>query len=587
MPTTRPPRKRHFRTAVTAACIAGALVAACVGRQAPDHHWRGARFEPQDGTNEFRLASPGGWDDLELAVAYEKYHSAHVCGRDDAGRLLIAAAEYADGAYPERTISTFIVSADVADTLVLWPDRWLVCPVSPQRTNSDLLVWFPEAWYERASPRGRADTIGLFQHNYSMDFKLLNKSKFTTSLEAAARGESLAVYSRLAIVGLDGEERTRFGFDPRYTADDGFLYETSGGSVAIVETDGGYANSDLFYLLFSQPRLHDGDAVSLRSSEDIDGSYRGFFLVDLEHDAPLWYRRMGVTCLKNHLVDLDRDGVDEIILDTYCSENGVSGGGTTDAGSVYIICLDQGGNILWKKRLLGVHLGAQSAAVDVTGDGNLEVLVTWSSGIYEHMGGAAVLSADGRTLAERTDLGGLYGMAVADFDGDGEVEIATGGPDNQIYILNASLDVECSRIDSTDLFMPAQDPAGEYAGRRFYDCGVIWRSRTMPIAASDLNGDGVAEVLALHTAWHRWGTPDYGTVLCGRGDIVVLNGQLEELMRASADHRTTENRTFPMDAPASMKMESFPLDIDGDGEPELMVGTKGRGLFAYRGTHGG
>ncbi len=583
MPGRRGSRHRHLRAALVAVGAVGAIAIAIAGRRAPDHHWVSARLEPQDGTNAFLLAPRTDWDGIEVAASYESYHSMHICGLDRDGVPILATAEYTND-QPLRTISTHVVSAAGGETLAGWDDRWLVCPVSQGRGQSDLLLWFPEAWHEHASSVGRSDTIGLFRHNYAMDFKLLSRNTFTTSLEAAARGESLAVYSRLAVVGPDGEEKLRFAFDPRYTADDGFLYETPGGRVVIVETDGGYSNSDLFYVLLSQPQLVDGAAVTLRSSDDIDGSYRGFFAVDVESGAPLWYRRMGVTSMKNHLVDLDGDGIDEILLDTYCAENSVSGGGTTDSGTAYVMCLDQGGNILWRKRFLGTHLGAQSAAVDVTGDGLPEVFVTWSSGLFEHQGGAAVLSADGRTLAERTDLGGLYGMAVADFDGDGEVEIATGGPESIIYILNADLEVECSRTDSTDLLTSAHDPDGVYATRRFHDTGVIWRHRVMPVAASDVNGDGVADVLALQTMWQRWDM-GIGTILCGRGDLVVLDGRLEELMRVARDHREGGARGFPADMPASMKMVAFPLDIDADGAAEFMLGTMGRGLYAYRGLH--
>ncbi len=485
-------------------------------------------------------------------------------------------------------ISTFVISAGDGDTLAFWKNRWLVCPISPGSAGGgDLLLWFPEAWYERAGALTRADTIALFRHNYARDFKLLNRDTFTSSLEAAARGDSLAVYSRLAVTGPGGKELDRFEFDDRFTADEGFLYETPGGAVAIIETDGGYANSDFFYLLFDQPELVEGEAVIVTDSDDIEGNYRGFFTVALEPGKSLWYRRLGVTSQRSHLVDLDRDGIDEILLEAYCAENGVSGGGTTDAGTTYALCLDQGGNIIWRKRLLGIHLGVQAAAVNVTGDEDLEVLIVWSSGYDEQMGGVAVLSADGKTLVERTDLGGLYALAVADFDGDGEVEMATSGPNSRIYILDASLNVEHTRVDSTDLLMPAQLPYAEYAPNGFYDSGLIWRSRVMPVAASDLDGDGVSDLIALHTTWHRWDMPGVGVVLCGRGDIVVLDGELNEIMRAPVDCRTTDGGTYPLDMPASMKLESFPLDIDGDGEDELIIGTKGQGLFAYRGTNGG
>jgi len=581
MPRGLSPLNHHAGVALVVLGALAALIVAAAGRRPPQHHWASARLEPQDGTNSFTMTGPA-WAGVGSSSAHHSYHSMHVCGGRSPGEPLIATSDYTYGR-TLRDISTHVFNPATGETLIAWPDRWLVCPVQPDERRSDLLLWFPEAWYERASEKGAADPVRLFQHNYAMDFKLLNTDTFTTALEAAARGESLAVYSRLAIVGMDAEEQSRFRFDPRYTADDGFLYETEGGRVAVVETDGGYANTDLFYLLFGQPQITDGEALTLRSSEDIDGSYRGFFTVDIEQGTPLWYRRMGVTSVRNRPVDLDGDGIDEILVETYCAENGVSGGGTTDAGSVYVLCLDQGGNILWRKRLLGFHLGAQVAAADTDGDGMPEVVVTWSSGYYEQVGGIAILSADGRTLRERTDLGGLYGTVVADFDSDGAVEIATGGPGGRIYALDTNLAVESTRVDTTDLLLLAEDHDGAHAERGFHDTGTVWRSRVMPVAATDLTGDGVPEIVALHTAWQRWdmGLP---TIWCGRGDLVVMDGGLDELIRAARDHRMGGRYAFPADMPASRKMVAFPLDVDADGRSELILGTMGRGMFVYWGT---
>ena len=556
----------------------GALAVAWCGRRPPDYGWRGSQPCAQDGTNTLRLN--GEYDGLRLLAAYPPHQSMGVLSGPQGNSPAVVLSHSVAQTPTTRRIHTTVVDMSSGDTLALWADRWLVCPLDPDSSDGDILLWHPEADYVRTRSRATFDTVALFRHNYALDYKLMNTSKFTSSLEAAARGESLAVTSRLLVTGVDGNEQGVITFDPRYTADSGHLYETSRGPLGLVTTDGGYANSDLFHLLLDQPRLIDGEPITVASADDIEGSYGGFFCVAPQAEECLWYRRLGLSGVTYRAVDLDCDGCDEILVETYCAENGVSGGGTTDAGTAYLLCVDQGGNIIWRKRVLGFHLGVQAAAVDITGGENLEVVMVWSSGFYEETGGVAILAADGRTLVERTDLGGLYTLAIADFDADGAMEIATSGPEGRIYLLDSSLDVKHTRVDSTDLLAPAGSPSGQSMPRRFCDSGVIWRRRVVPLAATDVNGDGIPELIALHTAWHRWDMPGVSTIMCGRGDIVVLDGGLNEITRVEIDHRTAGVRLPPGDHPASLKLRSFAVDIDADGVDELMIASRSRGLFA-------
>ncbi|MBD3368701.1 MAG: hypothetical protein GF405_11110 [Candidatus Eisenbacteria bacterium] len=574
---------RRALQALTVGCIAVSLAIGLSGTGPRDARWNPAQIWSTPSTRAFELEG-GAWGDIELAASLPQFASIDVLEPGGDRPPVLAMSDYSRDGSLQRSILTWTVAGVSGDTLAVWPGRWLVSSL-PQRygLEGDLLLWFPETWYEDAGPEMRADTVALFRHNYAMSYKLLDLDALRNAVRAAARGEMASVYSRLIVAGLDGGERNRIAFDPRYTADVGFLFDTAHGPLAIVETDGGYANSDLFYLLLDQPTLKDGEAVAITDSDDIEGSYRGFFVADLARNEALWYRRLGASSVRYHPVDLDRDGVDEILVETYCAENGVSGGGTTDAGTAYLLCLDQGGNILWRRRVLGVHNGVQCAAADFVGDGDLEIAMVWSSGRYEESGGAAVIDARGEVLAVRTDLGGLYAIAAADFDGDGRVEFATSGPDCRVAILNGALEIEQARPDTTDLLRARPGTDGGPQDRPFQGTGLVWRRRAMPIGACDVDGDGREDLVCLQTAWHRWDVTGVRTVWCGRGDIVIYDHELDVLMRERVVASTTASGRHPADAPASLKLRAFPLDADRDGRSELVLTARGHGLYFFEG----
>ncbi len=558
-----------------------AVLTGWLGTRPPQHTWCSGHPVSQPSTRSLEL-DPGGWDGIRLEEASPPFGWLDVCARGEGGSPVLATSDYSRDTYPERSIATAAREWTSGDTLAVWPDRWLVCALpDDEGLAGDLLLWYPESWYVKAGAEARADTIALFRHNYALSFKLLDLDALTSSVRATARGEMASVYSRLLIVDLEGEELSRFAFDPRYTADAGFPFETRNGPVVLVETDGGYSNSDLFYLLLAQPVLSDGARIAVTSSDDIEGSYRGFFAVDLRMNTPLWYRRLGLSSTAYHPVDLDLDGVDELLVETYSAENSVSGGGTTDVGTGYLLCVDQGGNIIWRKRVHGVHTGVQCAVADVVGDERPEIMMVWSSSRYEELGGAAVLSADGTTLVERTDLGGLYALAAADFDGDGEVEFATGGPGGRVHLLDGSLRLDHSRRDTTDVLRAHCGLDGSPSDMPFQGAGLIWRRRVMPLAASDMDGDGIDDLVALQTAMYRWDVPGVRTIWCGRSDVVVYDGRLDEMMRAIVIAGETPSRKHPADAPASRKLQCFPFDTDADGRDEFVLGSRGQGIYVF------
>jgi hypothetical protein len=221
---------------------------------------------------------------------------------------------------------------------------------------------------------------------------------------------------------------------------------------------------------------------------------------------------------------------------------------------------------------------------DVTGDGRPEVVVVCSSTRHMDMGHAAVLSPGGRTLAERSDLGGLYGITVADFNGDGADEIVTGGPDGTVIMLDGALEVVGSYSD-TAYFMGVPN---WYSSRdtvpdiREAELEQLTR-RVIPLASLDVDGDGDIEVIGLSTAFAhvRWRAHRRATLRPPRGDLIVLDSNLTEEARAIVRRGQFGDSDVPFDAPASLKLNMYPVDLDGDGARELLLSNRGRGLFVF------
>jgi hypothetical protein len=545
-----------------------------------------------DGTCSFDVPNPPAGDDyeLELVDVFPGCSSSYlVAGFDEQGLPIISASNMTL-TKPDRAIAGYLFDAR-GDTLAVLEDKWAVCPTGALTAEPELLVWWPESWYERVhEARIAAHRVDLFRGSFSHDFKLLHTNTFDRALKAAGRGDSLAVYTRALATVPGEEERLRVPVDPLYSADGGIAFTGGDRHFAVVKTDGGFHNVDRFYMLFGQLSLSAGNEYPLISIEDIEGSHRGIFCVDLDNGETLWTNRMGISAPRTHAADLNGDGIDELIVQCYSPENGVSGAGTTDAGTSYVLCLDQSGNVLWRKRYIGVHIGTTAAAADVTGDGQPEVVAVCSSTRYMDMGYASVLSGSGRTLAERSDLGGLYGLAVADFNGDGADEIVTGGPDGSVVMLDGDLNVVASFTDTVDFtrvpnWSSRTDTVPDI---RDIELEQLYR-RVVPYAAFDIDGDGDIEILCLSSAWAhvRWRASKRGTLTPPRGDFVVLNGALEEEARVVIRPEEWGLDRTPFDAPASLKTSIFPVDMDGDGTREILLSNGIRGLYVFKVTRAG
>lgn len=506
-----------------------------------------------------------------------------VAGENEGGLPLIATGHLSD-TWPRRYLTSVLYNA-VAETLAAFPEHCFTCPTGVGWPEPELLLWRPKTWHVPASPLRRDDKAALFRENYARESKILHRDYFMRSLRAAWRGDSLAVDSPLTAVRPDGTERFRVQVDPLYTADSGVVVRSGDSYTAYLETDGGFYNSDRFYVLFDQPALIEGKAQQFLGADDIEGGHRGLLAVDVLEGSMKWTLRTASSPVRTMAGDLNGDGLEELVVQLYCAENGVSGSGMTDAGTCYLLCLDTAGNLLWKKRFLGVHVGVLAAIADVTGDGASEVVVVACSARYMDMGYAAVLSGEGETLSERTDLGGLYGITVADFDEDGNDEIVTGGPAGTVLMLDGELELVAEWRDTVDQRRLPNwvSPRGTLPDLREADPQQCYK-RVVPLASCDVDGDGRKEVLGLWTAWANmvWASSQRGSYFAPRGDLVVLSDALEEELRASVEVGDFGTDWPPSEAPASLKTHILTADMDGDGVREVLLSHGMFGFYVYR-----
>lgn len=388
--------------------------------------------------------------------------------------------------------------------------------------------------------------------------------------------------------------------------------------------DGDAAGDGLVYLAFDNPGP---GTYMLRLTVDMDGrthADKKMFAVDgpYQQDWPgpvLGYQRwMMSTAL---CMDIDEDGRNEIIQSSY--------GGNTAGGYTYIWNEDGSSLSGWPRALMGDPSCSTSAIGDVDGDGDYEVVTTTYryAAIYVwHWQGAQLLPGWPKQYGSRSiiranpvlaDLDGdgdseiivavcnyddvnegifafqhdgtqlwhfainnVQGpLAAADLDGDGDIEIVASAWQN-LYVLDHEGN-EVRRFDGgshksaivADLDMDGVPEIiyydmWDYQVRAVHVTGeVLWEAPTNAgaygaLSAGDLTGNGYPEVFMAVNS----GTSDY----------------YAELQAWDYQGNPLSELGFPKHCIAGF-MQSAPAvgDINGDGNNELVVGSKFGLVFAW------
>jgi hypothetical protein len=222
----------------------------------------------------------------------------------------------------------------------------------------------------------------------------------------------------------------------------------------------------------------------------------------------------------------------------------------------------------------GSEVWSSPALADLNGDGNLEVLIGSDDGkLY-------CLNAAGKPIwSFRTGAAIESSPAVADIDGDGKLEVITKSGDSHVYCISATGALKWS-----------------YSGKT---------GRSSP-AIADINGDGKLEILVAsgegpsgHSLYcldasgrFQWSYPIgsfLGTVWSSPAVADVNGDGKMEVVVGDCD-----NITYCVDANGNLKwsyktgwwVESSPsfADLDGDGKLEVVFGSTDGKVYCLSGT---
>jgi hypothetical protein len=246
------------------------------------------------------------------------------------------------------------------------------------------------------------------------------------------------------------------------------------------------------------------------------------------------------------LADLNGDGELEILIGT----TAYNGANNAYDQPTYLVVLKGDGNTLWSKNLLA-PINSSPAVGDINRDGHPEIVVSVGGDVFDpqHHGGIFAYDNKGNQLwyfgtQDHNGDGwrdGVYSSpTLCDVDSDGYVEIAFGGWDQRIYLLNH---------EGYSLW---DDPL--FPGPGYYNADSIWSTA----ACADLNRDGYMEIIIGADITGGGILPD-GTHTQDGGFLYIFDKDGNVLVR----------RYLPETIYAAPAVG----DLDGDGDLEIVSGT--------------
>jgi len=302
--------------------------------------------------------------------------------------------------------------------------------------------------------------------------------------------------------------------------------------------------------------------------------------VGLQPGDPGWPRSTGDAVYGSPtLADLDGDGDLEVVV------------GSSD-WKVYAwhhdgTAVSSAGAPGWPRDTQG-PVWSSPVVGDMDGDGDPEVIVGSKDGnVYAwHHDGTVVAPLGAPGWPRRPGAGVRSSPSLADLEGDGGLEVVVGSDDGKVYAWRADGTAVWAEPPATGDRISSSPALGDLDGDG--DLEVIVGSESGDVYA--WHHDGAAVTLLGSPGWPRstgaavYSCPALGD-LDGDGDPEVLIGSSDS--KVYAWHHDGTTVTFP-DAPGWPQgtagwVNSSPAlgDLDGDGSPEVVVGSNDGRVYAW------
>jgi hypothetical protein len=270
---------------------------------------------------------------------------------------------------------------------------------------------------------------------------------------------------------------------------------------------------------------------------------RGVYCFDYDTGRLRWRHLTGPGVTDVQILDVDADGVLDVVFGTYSPGNGNRESDGTDDMHCYVHAVTGRGKLLWIRPMGGYYTGAYPLAVDLDNDGRQEIVVRVEAGtdFRSEVGQLIRLDCQGRPTA-RFDAGRTMRSALAtDLDNDDRPEIPATDRTGTLYVLGPDLSlVRKVSLGTTEYESIFADLA----------------------AAGDLDGDGRPEVVLTYRE------REFVSGRNPRGDmgprnvrhfhnvaVLVLDADLREVARHAVAATWTEDHGH--------RVELRPLGPDG------------------------
>ncbi len=191
------------------------------------------------------------------------------------------------------------------------------------------------------------------------------------------------------------------------------------------------------------------------------------------------------------LADVDDDVDDEVIVGTSACRGNAQGTCTYNQATVLVV-MDGDGRIKWH-RDVGGPIESAPAVADINNDTYPEIVVSFGGNVddMDQNGGVMAFDRLGNELwrfytydhfpADGYADGVVSSPTLCDVDGDNDMEIAFGGWDQRIYLLDHAGNSLWNNLPY----------GGTYSGRGYMNADSVWSTAS----CADLNGDGAMEII--------------------------------------------------------------------------------------------